>query len=35
MYDPDELDRIREAKAEWEETTLGPTLERLDRKSVV
>ncbi len=32
MYDPDELDRIREAKAEWDETTLGPTLERFGER---
>jgi methylmalonyl-CoA mutase N-terminal domain/subunit len=32
MYDPDELARIREAKAEWEAETLGPTLERFGER---
>ena len=32
MFDPDELDRIREAKAEWEEETLSPTLERFGER---
>jgi methylmalonyl-CoA mutase N-terminal domain/subunit len=32
MYDPDELERIREAKSEWEEETLGPTLERFGER---
>jgi methylmalonyl-CoA mutase N-terminal domain/subunit len=32
MFDPDELDRIREAKAEWESETLGPTLERFGER---
>jgi methylmalonyl-CoA mutase N-terminal domain/subunit len=32
MYDPDELERIREAKSTWEEETLGPTLERFGER---
>ncbi|WP_363466024.1 acyl-CoA mutase large subunit family protein [Halogeometricum borinquense] len=32
MFDPDELDQIREAKAEWEEETLSPTLERFGER---
>ncbi|ELZ26085.1 methylmalonyl-CoA mutase [Halogeometricum pallidum JCM 14848] len=32
MFDPDELERIREAKAEWEEETLAPTLERFGER---
>ncbi|WP_411963303.1 methylmalonyl-CoA mutase [Haloferax sp. YSMS24] len=32
MFDPDELDQIREAKSEWEEETLSPTLERFGER---
>ncbi|WP_117591343.1 acyl-CoA mutase large subunit family protein [Haloprofundus halophilus] len=32
MFDPDDLERIRSAKAEWEEETLGPTLERFGER---
>ncbi|WP_152041246.1 acyl-CoA mutase large subunit family protein [Salinigranum salinum] len=32
MYDPDELERIREAKSAWEEETLGPTLDRFGER---
>ena len=32
MFDPDELERIREAKAEWEAETLQPTLERFGER---
>jgi methylmalonyl-CoA mutase N-terminal domain/subunit len=32
MYDPDELERIRAAKSEWEAETLGPTLERFGER---
>ncbi|KTG07660.1 acyl-CoA mutase large subunit family protein [Haloferax profundi] len=32
MFDPDELDQIREAKAEWEEETLSPTLDRFGER---
>ncbi|AUV81715.1 methylmalonyl-CoA mutase [Salinigranum rubrum] len=32
MYDADELERIREAKAEWEAETLEPTLERFGER---
>ncbi|RDZ64885.1 methylmalonyl-CoA mutase [Haloferax sp. Atlit-12N] len=32
MFDPDELEEIREAKAEWEEETLGPTLDRFGER---
>jgi methylmalonyl-CoA mutase N-terminal domain/subunit len=32
MYDPDELERIREAKSAWEGETLGPTLDRFGER---
>ncbi|SFG12969.1 methylmalonyl-CoA mutase, N-terminal domain [Halopelagius inordinatus] len=32
MFDPDELERIRDAKAEWEEETLSPTLDRFGER---
>ena len=32
MYDPADLERIREAKSEWEAETLGPTLERFGER---
>jgi methylmalonyl-CoA mutase N-terminal domain/subunit len=32
MFDPEELDSIREAKAEWEETTVQPTLDRFGER---
>ncbi|KTG10226.1 methylmalonyl-CoA mutase [Haloprofundus marisrubri] len=32
MFDPDDLEEIRAAKAEWEEETLGPTLERFGER---
>ncbi|WP_224336674.1 acyl-CoA mutase large subunit family protein [Haloprofundus halobius] len=32
MFDPDDLERIRSAKDEWEEETLGPTLERFGER---
>ncbi|MDS0298702.1 methylmalonyl-CoA mutase family protein [Halogeometricum sp. S1BR25-6] len=32
MFDPDELERIREAKDEWEEETLAPTLDRFGER---
>jgi methylmalonyl-CoA mutase N-terminal domain/subunit len=32
MYDADELERIREAKADWESETLEPTLERFGER---
>ena len=32
MFDPDELDRIREARAAWENDTLVPTLERFGER---
>ncbi|WP_136602451.1 acyl-CoA mutase large subunit family protein [Salinigranum halophilum] len=32
MYDTDELERIREAKAEWEAETLDPTVERFGER---
>ncbi|AFK19164.1 methylmalonyl-CoA mutase [Haloferax mediterranei ATCC 33500] len=32
MFDPDELEEIREAKAEWEEETLSPTLDRFGER---
>ncbi|WP_380675586.1 acyl-CoA mutase large subunit family protein [Salinigranum sp. GCM10025319] len=32
MYDPADLERIREAKSEWETETLGPTLERFGER---
>ncbi|ELZ99042.1 methylmalonyl-CoA mutase, N-terminal domain protein [Haloferax mucosum ATCC BAA-1512] len=32
MFDPDELEAIREAKAEWEEETLSPTLDRFGER---
>ncbi|MFB6087222.1 MAG: methylmalonyl-CoA mutase family protein, partial [Haloarculaceae archaeon] len=32
MFDPDDLAEIREAKAEWEEETLGPTLDRFGER---
>ncbi|SEK67351.1 acyl-CoA mutase large subunit family protein [Haloferax larsenii] len=32
MFDPDELEQIREAKSEWEEETLSPTLERFGER---
>ncbi|KAB1196397.1 MULTISPECIES: methylmalonyl-CoA mutase [Haloferax] len=33
MFDPEDLDQIREAKAEWEEETLSPTLERFGERA--
>jgi methylmalonyl-CoA mutase N-terminal domain/subunit len=32
MFDPEELTRIREAKADWEAETLGPTLDRFGER---
>jgi methylmalonyl-CoA mutase N-terminal domain/subunit len=32
MFDPDELEEIREANAEWEDETLGPTLDRFGER---
>jgi methylmalonyl-CoA mutase N-terminal domain/subunit len=32
MYDPADLERIRAAKSEWEEETLGPTLDRFGER---
>ncbi len=32
MFDPEDLDAIRSAKAEWEEETLEPTLERFGER---
>ncbi|MDS0292918.1 acyl-CoA mutase large subunit family protein [Halogeometricum luteum] len=32
MFDPDELEEIREAKDEWEEETLAPTLDRFGER---
>jgi methylmalonyl-CoA mutase N-terminal domain/subunit len=32
MFDPDDLAAIREAKAEWDEDTLGPTLDRFGER---
>jgi methylmalonyl-CoA mutase N-terminal domain/subunit len=32
MFDPDELERIREARHEWEEETLSPTLDRFGER---
>jgi methylmalonyl-CoA mutase N-terminal domain/subunit len=32
MFDPDDLESIREARAEWAEETLGPTLERFGER---
>ncbi|SEO79136.1 methylmalonyl-CoA mutase, N-terminal domain [Halogranum amylolyticum] len=32
MFDPDDLERIRSAKEEWEEETLEPTLERFGER---
>ena len=32
MYDPEDLDRIREGKREWEADTLGPTLDRFGER---
>ncbi|WP_224450065.1 acyl-CoA mutase large subunit family protein [Haloprofundus salilacus] len=32
MFDPDDLERIRSAKEEWEEETLRPTLERFGER---
>ncbi len=32
MFNPDDLDRIREAKSEWESDTLGPTLDRFGER---
>jgi methylmalonyl-CoA mutase N-terminal domain/subunit len=32
MFDPDELERIREAKADWEAETLEPTIERFGER---
>jgi methylmalonyl-CoA mutase N-terminal domain/subunit len=32
MFDPADLERIREAKSEWEEETLGPTLDRFGER---
>ncbi|MGM0604990.1 MAG: acyl-CoA mutase large subunit family protein [Halobacteriota archaeon] len=33
MYDPEELDRIRAAKADWEEATLSPVLDRFGERT--
>ncbi|MFB6244634.1 MAG: methylmalonyl-CoA mutase [Halobaculum sp.] len=32
MYDPDDLEAIREGKSEWEAETLGPTLDRFGER---
>jgi len=32
MFDPDDLDAIREAKAEWEAETYGPTVDRFGER---
>jgi methylmalonyl-CoA mutase N-terminal domain/subunit len=32
MFDPDELERIREAKAEWEQEVVGPTVSRFGER---
>ena len=32
MFDPDELDRIRETKAEWEAEDVGPTVDRFGER---
>ncbi len=32
MFDPEDLERIREARAEWEDDTLGPTLDRFGER---
>lgn len=32
MFDDDDLERIREARSEWEEETLGPTLDRFGER---
>ncbi|MEZ3142986.1 methylmalonyl-CoA mutase [Halobaculum sp. MBLA0143] len=32
MYDPDDLEAIREGKSEWESETLGPTLDRFGER---
>jgi methylmalonyl-CoA mutase N-terminal domain/subunit len=32
MFDPDDLDAIREAKAEWEADTYGPTVDRFGER---
>jgi methylmalonyl-CoA mutase N-terminal domain/subunit len=32
MFDPDDLEAIREGKSEWEEDTLGPTLDRFGER---
>ena len=32
MFDPDELSRIREAREEWEDETVGPTLDRFGER---
>jgi methylmalonyl-CoA mutase N-terminal domain/subunit len=32
MFDPDELERIREAKAEWEQEVVGPTVNRFGER---
>ena len=32
MFDPEDLDRIREATADWEAETLGPTLDRFGER---
>ena len=32
MFDPDDLDAIREAKAEWESETYGPTVDRFGER---
>src|SRR6056297_3273567 len=32
MFDPDELDEIREAKAEWEREDVGPTVDRFGER---
>ncbi len=33
MYDPDELDRIRSGKSDWENETLSPVLERFGERN--
>jgi methylmalonyl-CoA mutase N-terminal domain/subunit len=33
MYDPEDLERIREARAEWEAETYGPTVDRFGERS--
>ncbi|GAB3322199.1 acyl-CoA mutase large subunit family protein [Haloplanus salinarum] len=32
MFDPDDLERIREAKAEWEDDAYGPTVDRFGER---